>query len=188
MTLTPEEQADIEVRFEALEEQIHRLKRKSNADPRIPLLATGFDIEDAIFSPCVRVFRATNQAIANNTQSSIRYSGERFDTNSLWESAANTRLTAKTAGKYFISTTTEFASNATGRRLLSLRENGNIYIGQQEWDCNDNGATMMSCTTLWELAVDEYVETFVYQTSGGDLNIVSRTSISPEFMMFWVAP
>ncbi|KKL92967.1 hypothetical protein LCGC14_1879390, partial [marine sediment metagenome] len=50
MALTPEEQASIEERFEILEKQVHRLKRKNNLDHRIPLLATNFDVEDAIFA------------------------------------------------------------------------------------------------------------------------------------------
>ena len=59
MPLTPEEQADIEERFKTIEEQIRRLKRKSNFDPRIPLLATGFDVEDAIFNSYVLLNSAT---------------------------------------------------------------------------------------------------------------------------------
>ncbi len=62
MVLTPEEQASIEARFETIEEQIRRLKRKGNLDPRIPLLATGFDVEDAIFNSLVLIASTTLSA------------------------------------------------------------------------------------------------------------------------------
>ena len=39
--------------------------------------------------------------------------------------------------------------------------------------------------TLYELAVNDYVELVVYQSSGGALNVVSSGNHSPEFMMVY---
>ncbi|KKL91728.1 hypothetical protein LCGC14_1891790 [marine sediment metagenome] len=94
MPLTPEEQATIEERFEALEEQIRRLKRKSNLDPRIPLLATNFDVEDAIFNSFVLLnsvtLSAINQTLANFTSIPATYRNLRL----VWTGASGVGSTA----------------------------------------------------------------------------------------------
>ena len=190
MVLTPEEQASIEERFEALEEkntQLERLLRSGRGDNRIPLLATGFDIEDAIFPPAARVTRSAVQTISTNTVTALSFDVERFDTDNIHDNSTNpSRLTAKTAGKYLISGNAEFFSNGTGRRLIRILLNGSDIIAAQEWDTNQNEKTIMSVSTIWDMGLVDYVELQVFQNRGGDLNILQTTSFSPEFMMVYL--
>ena len=64
MPLTPEE---IEERLIALEERNQRLERRSKLDPRIPLLATSFDVEDAIFANhSIYVIKSANETATSD--------------------------------------------------------------------------------------------------------------------------
>ncbi|KKK80505.1 hypothetical protein LCGC14_2822820 [marine sediment metagenome] len=183
MPLTPEEQADIEARFEALEEQIRRLKRKSNVDPRIPLLATGFDVEDALFSPAVRVNKAGAQTTTNNALFTLLFDTEGFDTDNMHDLVSNTsRLTATTAGIYYIEGQVQFAAHATGDRFLRMFLNGTTTISETRLRAAA-GAHRQQCGMLFALSAGDYVELLTFQNSGGDLGVAPV-----RFYMFWVAP
>ncbi len=43
--------------------------------------------------------------------------------------------------------------------------------------------TSMAVSTLWSMAVNDYVELVARQTSGGNLNVLSVAAESPEFGM-----
>ena len=140
-------------------------------------------------TPCARVYNSAAISINNNTVTSLTFDSERFDTDTIHSTSSNTsRLTATTAGKYDIAGTASFVSNATGRRALLIRYNGTTVIAQQEWDTSQNGITYMTISTLYDMAVDDYVEMLVFQDSGGSLNINALSNHSPEFMMARVGP
>ena len=139
--------------------------------------------------PAVRAYNSSAISIANSSVVALTFNNERFDTDTMHSTSTNTdRLTAKTAGKYQISFTGAFASNATGRRHLIIEHNGGTVIAIQEWDTNQNERTYMVSSTLYHLAVNDYVKVKVFQNSGGALNMDSNNAYSPEFMMVWVAP
>jgi hypothetical protein len=97
-------------------------------------------------------------------------------------STNNSRLICKTAGKYQINANIAWALNATGVRELGLFLNGTTGIA---YVSVPGSATLseQSISTLYDLAVNDYVEVSVYQTSGGALNVTASPNYSPEFMM-----
>jgi len=189
MPLTPEE---IEERLIELEESNQRLKRRSGVDNRIPLLATGFDLEDAIFSPSVRITRASvsgNQDILNNTDTSINFSEDTFDTDSMHDTVTNnSRITIRTAGKYLLTASIAFANNGTGRRVLWYLVNGTTNLDTDEPDTNQNARAWLNLSTVWDFAAGDYVEVRVLQTSGGTLTVDRIANRSPIFTATWLAP
>ena len=138
-----------------------------------------------VYTEGARVYNSAAIATADSVLTTLTFDTERYDTDSIHDLATNTgRLTCKTAGKYLITTIAEFAFNATGRRQVYIKLNGTTYIGALIIDpCQVVAGTTMTATCIYDLAVNDYVECQVYQTSGGALNINASGNTSPEFMM-----
>lgn len=127
------------------------------------------------------------QSIANATLTKLAFNTERFDTDTIHDNATNnTRLTCKTAGKYLIIGQVAFATNATGEaRIAQIKFNNVDYIGVAYRKPIGGGVveTLVEISTVYDLAVNDYVELVVYQDSGGALNVNSSAKYSPEFSM-----
>ena len=136
--------------------------------------------------PSARVFRNAVAIIGSVAwpPTYITFTGERWDIGNLWIIGTPTRLTCHTGGKYQISWSIEWAANAAGRRTAIIMLNGATLINA---DSRPNlGAAdvvAMSGTTVWDMAVNDFVELGVIQTSGGNLNVLSVASYTAEFMM-----
>ena len=130
-----------------------------------------------------RVHNSANISLSNNTMTTLTFDSERFDTDTIHSTSTNTgRLTTKTAGKYLISATVQFATNTTGKRILRLRVNGSTLIADTAITASGDSRDA-TITTLWDLAADDYVELQALQDSGGALNVEAESNSSPEFMM-----
>jgi hypothetical protein len=138
--------------------------------------------------PQARVYHSATTAIGNGVQTRLAFDSELFDTDGMHDLVSGLgfgeRLTAKTQGLYSISAHVQFASNATGIRQLYLQVNGATIIAMVTTDATSGGAnTDMSIETKYRLAVNDYVEVWVQQTSGGNLNLNSAPRQSREFVM-----
>jgi hypothetical protein len=146
-------------------------------------------IFDAHFQPAAEVWNNANQSIANNAETTLGFNAEQFDTDVIHDTATNNdRLTCKTAGKYLVYFTLEFAANATGQRYAYIRKNGTSAMA---YDINVSaGATLpttLGHSRVLDLAVNDYVTIVVYQNSGAALNVSSAGNYSPIFGMVRVA-
>src|SRR5262245_8790974 len=136
--------------------------------------------------PTARVYHNTTQSISDSTVTAVSLNSERFDTDTIHDNSTNnSRLTCKTAGKYLIIANVGFASNATGYRSVAIRLNGSTYIASTQVTAINGATTRLAPSTLYALAVNDYVEAIVFQTSGGALNTEQSGNITPEFMMKW---
>ncbi len=173
-------------------EELERAQDSGQFDHRIPLLATGFDIEDAIFPPAVRAYNLTGVTIPNNSSTILNnnLSSEWYDTDGMHRTDANTgRLTAVTTGIYVVSANIEWAANTTGVRSLDILVDGTTTIASiSEHEPNGSNTLSLSVTTSFPLKLGEWFVMRVFQNSGGDLNIVRSDRWSPEFAAVWVAP
>ncbi len=130
-----------------------------------------------------RVYNNANISVPDNTLTLLTYNSERWDTDTIHDNSTNPgRLTCKTAGVYLINVSVEFASNSAGVRLLRLRVNGSTTIGEIYLPATA-GAVRFFVSTIYSLAVDDYVESLVYQDSTVSLNVLVSGNRSPEFMM-----
>lgn len=121
----------------------------------------------------VRVVNSTDQTIANNTDVTLTFDGELFDTNGLHSTVTNTsRLTAQVAGKYLIVGQARWDANATGVRDHVIVLNGATSVGEQQL-ANAGGTERIigNVTGIYAMAVTDYVELHVSQTSGGSLAV-----------------
>ena len=137
--------------------------------------------------PSARVYSLFEQIVPDSVQFPIVFEEERFDTDDIHTNGVPTRLTAQTAGKYQISGTVVFATNAVGTRSVGVRVNGTNTIALQSVPADPSAACALSISTLYDLVEDDYVELVVSQTSGGPVTLHAVPSFSPEFMMVRVA-
>ncbi len=116
----------------------------------------------------------------------IPLNNERFDTDGMHDNVTNrTRLTATTAGIYFISGNAEWASSPTSGLIRVLLNNTTVIAVSRIISADYR---IMNVATIYELAASDYVELQILQASGGPINALSSGNYSPEFMMNWVAP
>jgi hypothetical protein len=124
--------------------------------------------------PAARVYNSASQSIPNNTDTVLAFDTELFDTDAMHDNVNNnTRLTCKTAGNYLIIANVGFTSNATGFRKLYLKINGSINDGLVSAMSVNGDQTFLATSVLRSMAVNDYVEAYVKQTSGEPLNAVS---------------
>lgn len=154
---------------------------------RLGVLEQG--VYDAHRMPAARVYNNANISLTNSTNTALTFNTERFDTDTIHDLVTNTgRLTCKTAGVYHIIGQVEFAPNATGLRQLQIRVNGTTTIDGVILNQMGAGTQVIAkVDTLYQLAVNDYVELMAFQSSGGALNVTSVANTSPEFMMVRVS-
>lgn len=117
-----------------------------------------------------RVTHSTTQSIGNTTDDTVNFDSERWDTDTIHDNATNNwRLTSKTAGYYLIVAEIGFAANGTGIRQVSIKYNGTPTIIARSTFASSGGSfpTRVLCSTIYFLAVNDYVFVTAFQDSGG---------------------
>lgn len=139
--------------------------------------------------PSARVYNNANISCSNGVNVVVTFNSERWDNAGLHSTSANTsRLTAPVAGKYLIFAHIAWANtDTTGYRRLGLQHNGATKIAGHILN-GDVDDSRMSVSTVWDLAVGDYVEVLVFQGSAGALSIdaLSRPGQGCDFGMQWV--
>ena len=118
------------------------------------------------------------KTISNNTNTAVTFDSEKFDTDGFHSTTTNTsRITIPTgkAGKYLINGSVIWANNATGGRVLWIYKNGTAYARTQNF-ANASEQGWVNISTIVDLAVGDYVELYVFQSSGGNLSIYGGSS------------
>jgi hypothetical protein len=131
-----------------------------------------------------RVHHDADQTFTTATPASLSFNSERWDTDLIHSpSTNNSRLTCRTAGRYLILGQIMWEAGA-GYRQLSIRLNGATQIAIDTRDATSASAgTAQIVSTVYDLAVDDYVELRARQDSSGDLDVISCLNYSPEFTM-----
>jgi hypothetical protein len=138
-----------------------------------------------------RVYHNANQSISNDTSTALAFNSERWDTNLIHDTATNnTRLTAKTAGTYLIGGGIYFAAEDTGYRQITVKvtfaAGGSKTIATHSTDnLGSTIANVLTIDTVYNLAVNDYVELLVRQNSGASLTVYTDGSnaYTPEFYL-----
>ena len=121
-------------------------------------------------TPAFEAYRSSIQSISTGTSTKIQYQDEVFDTDSAYDNSTNYRFTPQTAGKYFI-----FASVQSGETSdfddfqIQIHKNGSTYAQTRiRHHYGDN----INCQVIVDMnGSSDYVEGFVYQASGSNLNV-----------------
>lgn len=142
-------------------------------------------VDSKVLSAKCYIQQDSSQSLSDTTYSAINWDNEITDTDTMWSSGKPSRLYCKTAGVYNINTSVRFASNSTGVRFIAIAKNG-THICRQNQNATVGYQTYVIASLTITLAVDDYIEVYAFQTSGGNLNIsdaASRTYISMTQVM-----
>jgi len=119
----------------------------------------------------------------NNTFLKVPFATEDYDTNSAYDSTTNYRFTVPSgqAGKYFINSSLRATYNCALN--IAIYKNGSLtYVS----DAGTNGSATVSpqITTTMNLSVNDYIEIYAFQQSGGSLTFDNNSGVYPWFEMF----
>ncbi|MBI3319832.1 MAG: hypothetical protein HYZ89_04520 [Candidatus Omnitrophica bacterium] len=148
----------------------------------VPLAVRAEVAESLVGGPTeisARVYNSASQSIANNTATLLTFDSERFDTDTIHDTASNTsRLTASTAGKYLVCAMLTFSTNGTGIRNVQLWKGSGWSIATEARGGLSFDSSSLTISTLANFGAGEWVEVRVSQDSGGSLSVSAQ-----EFMM-----
>ncbi len=124
---------------------------------------------------------ATQTSISDNTYTALSFPNKTFDTDSMWNSGQNDRLTIQTAGKYLIYGMVEWDLSGIGVRSLSIHVNNAVHpVGFERIGAHSGVYHFMCVMAVANLSAGDYVQLKAYQTSGGSLTIYNEDG-SPYF-------
>jgi hypothetical protein len=135
-----------------------------------------------------RVYGSAVQSIATATYALVTWDTESFDSDGFHSTSTNTsRLTIPTgkAGKYLFNLKTVFNStNNTGDRILYFFKNGS-EVNESPFGLSTRMNLQMSLTSIQDASVGDYFEMYVFQTSGGSINL-DKTVMYSEFSLTYL--
>jgi hypothetical protein len=130
-------------------------------------------------TPRCRLYRDGVQAIADTTWTAVAWpaASEYEDTDGLHGSTNTSRVTVNKAGLWLVSGIVSFTANATGWRGLEIMVNGApVVIGPTLPAVSAGTHARLSFSQVLSLAANDYVEIFVYQSSGGSLDLLGEAT------------
>lgn len=129
-----------------------------------------------------RVYNSAAISLTNSTETALTFDTEDYDTNTMHSTVSNSnRITFQTAGKYLVGAQFRWASNATGIRWGRIILNAATVLVYDNPATNLGDQTSFLATTIYNFAVNDYIEIYAFQTSGGNLNVTKDSSASPVF-------
>ena len=114
-----------------------------------------------------------DQSTSNNTLTNITWDSELFDTSGFHDNSTNnTRITIPSgkAGKYLFISVITWAANSSGYRESRFTKNNNA-VAYYNIPPTSSGEPSTVAIAILDLAVGDYIETKVEQSSGGSLNV-----------------
>lgn len=121
--------------------------------------------------PQAKLLRTTVQTITTATDTAINWTSESIDTLNGHDNAVNnTRYTAQAGGQYLMIATVPWANNATGIRRIDFKKNGTTFYTGSSHPSGVATRVSTNASRILELSFGDYVEVFVHQTSGGNLD------------------
>lgn len=131
----------------------------------------------ALNPPEAVLYQAAAQSIPNGAWTAVGQDSTTIDTyGGHSNSTNNSRYTAQVAGTVWVRGTAGFAANATGVRGGAIYKNGAEIEGHTQAVFAPTGGGYQTVQPVFDevqLAVGDYVELFVYQSSGAALNTSS---------------
>ena len=138
--------------------------------------------------PIFRGRQTSSQTLTTGVVAAITLDAEDVDSANGHSTSSNTsRYTSQYAGWYDVSGGVGFASNATSYRAVDLRVNGTgVHATQSNLMGLTSSVSNVSLSDeLIFLNVNDYVEMFALQNSGGNLGTAVTTTTQPRMNTRW---
>lgn len=150
-----------------------KLYKKDDAGIESEIGGGGTEVENIC-----RVTIASNLSVPSAQNTIVNFNVESFDTNAIHDNSTNpSRLTCKVAGKYLVLFSCGWGVSSAGLRWVSIRKNGTINLVDDNKPGNASYSVNNHIYTVTELAVGNYLEAEVHQSSGGSL-LLNNINIS----------
>lgn len=145
--------------------------------------------------PTVRLRRVGNQAITTATETSIQWTNEDYDTDTMWSSTANTKIIFRTAGKYTISANYEMEGSTVSTNMyIAIRHNstsGGDYLAavRHPFDAVSGALTrLVGCDVTAHFAANDFVRVVAYHEHGSNRNVMGTTGSRLSYVTaLWVS-
>lgn len=129
--------------------------------------------------PSCSLYNSSAPSLTNNTWTLVTWDSESWDNDSMHSTASNTsRLVFATSGTYLLTVNAWFAANGTGGRGVNLTKSGagtraasNVVLSDGGVQATATAETLVAATVLRPFSAGDYVELWVWQASGGALNL-----------------
>jgi len=125
-------------------------------------------------APAFSAYFSGSQSIASATFTKIQFNTEYFDTNSNFDNATNYRFTPTVAGYYQVNLSCRI-SFTTGEVFVDLYKNGGEYLRGNNMNVIGTFTSYQPSlnTVIYLNGSTDYLEAFIYQSSGGSQTIQS---------------
>lgn len=121
-------------------------------------------------TPAFSAGQSSNQTISNETFTKLNFQTEHFDTDNAFDNTTNYRFTVPTgkAGKYFFNAGYLIQSGDNKRYISYFYKNGSRvdYSIGNEITGSGNSVAGTNSSLIIDLAVDDYIEFYVYHSTG----------------------
>lgn len=134
------------------------------------------ELQAALSFKACKVKKTAHQSITDSAHNVLTWDAESFDTDAMHDNSTNnSRITVKTAGYYLVVANIQWQLNATGVRIVQLKQNGGL-IDPFVVPANPSYTSWCTVVTLLSLSVDDYIEVSVWQNSGSAITVNSTYS------------
>ena len=132
-----------------------------------------------------KVFTTANQTISNNTQTTVNFNSEDFDTNTFHDNSTNNSRLTIPAGKggYYAITGQIILGSAAAevRQQLKILKNGSMVLISEIGGFAGSVQPNISVATIVNLAATDYVELALYQATGSNMTIPNTANSAYQF-------
>ena len=126
------------------------------------------------------LYKTANQTISHDTITQVTFDAEAYDTDGFHSTSTNTsRITIPTGkgGKYLFTFQTQWDLNGTGDRSIYYYKNGANGTAMVRYSIvSGSYYTIQNASIVLDLVAGDYIEMYVLQSSGGNLNIQYDTN------------
>lgn len=128
----------------------------------------------AMDGPAFSAYNSTTQSISTATYTKVTLDSEFFDTNNNF---ASSRFTPTVAGYYqIIASVRDGTGGATGQFISNIYKNGAVF-NQTILACSGAVGTTSVCSAIIYMnGSTDYLEQYVYQSSGSAMNISASSN------------
>lgn len=132
--------------------------------------------------PRVKAFRdVSDQSIADNTTTAVNLNSESFDVGGLHDNVVNPQrftIPSGAGGSYQFLAQATFDANNTGYRQAIIRKNGSIFAVVTDGAPSATANCSIQVSVDDEAGVGDYYEFYVYQNSGGALDLLKNVELT----------
>jgi hypothetical protein len=120
--------------------------------------------------PAFSAYPSATQTLSNATLTKAQYNTEEFDTASCYDTS-NYRFTPNVAGYYQVQVAAQLGSGNASLFIAYIHKNGSAFKSTSSDASGNNISTVEVTALVYCNGTTDYIEAYLYQSSGGSLNL-----------------